>query len=292
LHESASGFLRLDLSAFQTQNRILNVFLAERFLIIPSRNHHVKNFWCCALTFRFSLVNVTATSKLIRLQNKITRCRLCPRLVSWREHVAREKVRRFAEEEYWGKPVPSIGDANARLLIIGLAPAAHGGNRTGRMFTGDRSGDWLYRSLHEFGFANQPTSEYRDDGLQLRDCFITATCRCAPPQNKPDRREMQNCRPYLLQEIKLLKNARVVVALGKIGFDAALSVFSEVYSHENSPKPQFAHGAEYPLASRLTLIASFHPSQQNTFTGKLTKAMFDAIFRRARTVIQGEERLE
>jgi uracil-DNA glycosylase family 4 len=230
-------------------------------------------------------LNAIATPKLIRLQNKITRCRLCPRLVAWREQVAREKVKRFAGEKYWGRPVPSFGDANARLLIIGLAPAAHGGNRTGRMFTGDRSGDWLYRSLHEFGFANQPTSESRDDGLQLQDCYITATCRCAPPQNKLETGEIRNCRPYLLQEIALLKNVRVVVVLGKIAFDAALSAFSEIHSKDYSPKPKFAHGAAYSLSSRLILLASFHPSQQNTFTGRLTKAMFDAIFRRARSII-------
>ncbi|MGH7490786.1 MAG: uracil-DNA glycosylase [bacterium] len=232
---------------------------------------------------------MTPSSRLLRLQNKIIRCRLCPRLVSWREQVAREKVKRFAAEEYWGKPLPSIGDISARLLIVGLAPAAHGGNRTGRMFTGDRSGDWLYRSLHAFGFANQSTSEHRHDGLKLRDCYIAATCRCAPPQNKPDKQEMQNCRPYLLQEVKLLKNVRVVVALGKIAFDAALSALAEVYLHNTSPKPKFAHGAEYLLTSRLTLIASFHPSQQNTFTGRLTKAMFDGIFRRARNLLAKQE---
>src|SRR5262245_3977904 len=237
-------------------------------------------------------MNATDTSTLLSLQRKIIRCRLCPRLVAWREQIAREKVKRFVVEEYWGKPLPSFGDAKARLLIVGLAPAAHGGNRTGRMFTGDRSGDWLYRTLHEFGFANQPISVHRHDGLNLRDCYIAATCRCAPPQNKPEKREIQNCRPYLLQELKLLKNVRVVVALGKIAFDAALSSLSLVYSLHDSPRPKFTHGAEILLTSRLTLIASFHPSQQNTFTGKLTKPMFDSIFRRARSLISGKQNLK
>ncbi len=228
------------------------------------------------------------TQKLFRLQNKIIRCRFCPRLVEWRERIAREKVKRFAEEEYWGKPLPSFGDPQARLLIVGLAPAAHGGNRTGRMFTGDRSGDWLYRSLHKFGFANQPTSQHRHDGLKLHDGYIAATCRCAPPQNKPTLREMQNCRPYLLAEIKLLQNIRVVVALGKIAFEATLSAFSELYDRDYFPKPRFAHGVESPLTPRVTLLASFHPSQQNTFTGRLTEVMFDAVFHRARMLVASE----
>jgi uracil-DNA glycosylase family 4 len=222
---------------------------------------------------------------LLRLQNKVVRCRLCPRLVAWREQVAHEKVKRFADEDYWGRPLPSFGDSHARLLIVGLAPAAHGGNRTGRMFTGDRSGDWLYRALHKAGFANQPTSQHRHDGLKLRDCYLTATCRCAPPQNKLALVEIQNCRPYLLQEIRLLKNIRVAIALGRVAFEAAISAFSEIYATTFSPKPRFAHGAEFHLTPQMTLLVSFHPSQQNTFTGRLTAPMFDAIFRRARTII-------
>jgi uracil-DNA glycosylase family 4 len=225
-------------------------------------------------------------SNLLYLQKQIITCTQCPRLVAWREQVAREKTKRFAGEEYWGKPIPSFGDPAARLLIVGLAPAAHGGNRTGRMFTGDRSGDWLFRALHKAGFANQPTSSHRDDGLKLTDCYITATLRCAPPQNKPTPKEIANCRPYLLREIMLLKSVRVILGLGKIGFDNALSAFTEAYDLDLSPRPQFAHGAEYALTSRLTLLGTFHPSQQNTFTGKLTEAMFDRIFRRVRQLLR------
>lgn len=219
------------------------------------------------------------------VQNELVQCRRCARLIKWREQVAREKVKRFAEEEYWGKPVPSFGDPNARLLVVGLAPAAHGGNRTGRIFTGDRSGDWLFRALHKAGFANQPTSQHRNDGLQLHDCYITATCHCAPPQNKLTPAEMRNCRPFLLREIELLRRVRVVVALGKIGFEAALAVFAEVYGKGYSPKPKFKHGAEFQLTEDVALLGSFHPSQQNTFTGRLTEAMFDAIFRRAKRLV-------
>jgi uracil-DNA glycosylase family 4 len=222
---------------------------------------------------------------LIDLQNQIVACAQCPRLVAWRERVAREKTKRHADEKYWGKPLPSVGDPQARLLIVGLAPAAHGGNRTGRMFTGDRSGDWLFRALHKAGFANQPMSVHRDDGLQLTDCYITATLRCAPPQNKPAPEEIANCRPYLLREITLLKNVRVILGLGKIGFDNALSAFSEVYGLDFSPRPKFRHGVEYALNSHLILLGTFHPSQQNTFTGRLTEKMFDRIFHRVRQLL-------
>lgn len=223
---------------------------------------------------------------LTNLQKQIITCTQCPRLVAWREQMAREKVKRFNADEYWGKPLPSFGDPEARLLIVGLAPAAHGGNRTGRMFTGDRSGDWLFCALHKAGFANQPASVHRDDGLKLRDCYITATLRCAPPQNKPAPEEITNCRPYLLKEIALLKNVRVILGLGRIGFDNALSAFAEVFDLDFSPRPKFAHGAEYALNERLTLLGTFHPSQQNTFTGKLTEAMFDKIFRRAQQLLR------
>ncbi|MCI0691364.1 uracil-DNA glycosylase [candidate division KSB1 bacterium] len=223
---------------------------------------------------------------LTNLQKQITTCTKCPRLVAWREQMAREKVKRFAEDKYWGKPLPSFGDPQASLLIVGLAPAAHGGNRTGRMFTGDRSGDWLFRALHKAGFANQPNSAHRDDGLKLTDCYITATLRCAPPQNKPAPEEIANCRPFLLREIELLKNVRVILGLGKIGFDNALSAFAKVYDLDLSPRPKFGHGVEYTLNSKLTLMGTFHPSQQNTFTGKLTAAMFDRIFRRVQELLR------
>jgi uracil-DNA glycosylase len=219
------------------------------------------------------------------LQDLITTCRLCPRLVEWREKVAREKVRRFADQEYWGKPVPSFGDPRARLLVLGLAPAAHGGNRTGRIFTGDRSGDWLFRALHKSGFANQPTSVDRKDGLRLRDCYVTAAVRCAPPDNKPLPQENANCRPYLLREIELLKRLRVIVALGRFAFDAAIDSLGLI--EPASRRPEFRHEAELELSGGLTLIASFHPSQQNTFTGKLTEPMFDRVFARAKTIIFG-----
>jgi len=221
-------------------------------------------------------------ANLRQLQGNIVTCRLCPRLVRWRERVAREKVARFNDWDYWGKPVPSFGDPEARLLIIGLAPAAHGGNRTGRMFTGDRSGDWLYRALHKFGFANQPASVSRDDGLKLKDCYITASLRCAPPLNKPQLNEAKNCRPYLLQEIQMLHNVRIVIGLGKIAFDTALSAYKKLGVTAPMNRPRFGHGVVVRLNDTISLIGSYHPSQQNTFTGKLTETMFDSIFRNAR----------
>jgi uracil-DNA glycosylase len=225
-------------------------------------------------------------TELDKLQQRIVHCRLCPRLVKWREDIADEKTKRFENWKYWGKPNPSFGDPDARLLLIGLAPAAHGGNRTGRMFTGDRSGDWLYRSLHKFGFANQPTSVSRDDGLRLKDCYITATCRCAPPQNKLLPAEILNCRPFLIKEIELLKKVRVIVALGKVGFDSAVAAFRVFGTLDKGGKLRFAHSAEYSIAKGLTLLASYHPSQQNTFTGRLTEPMFNAVFRRARSLLK------
>jgi uracil-DNA glycosylase len=224
-----------------------------------------------------------SSDSLALLQDQIITCRLCPRLVEWRERVAREKVRRFADQEYWGKPVPSFGDPRARLLIVGLAPAAHGGNRTGRIFTGDRSGDWLFRALHKAGFANQPTSQARNDGLRLRDCYVTAAVRCAPPANKPQPREISNCRPYLLRELELLKRVRVIVALGRLAFDVTIG--SVGLDEGISARPKFQHEAECSLRCGIRLIASYHPSQQNTFTGKLTETMFDRVFKRARRII-------
>jgi uracil-DNA glycosylase family 4 len=216
-----------------------------------------------------------------RLQSTIIRCSKCPRLVKWREQVAHDKVRRFADQQYWGKPIPSFGDPMARVLLVGLAPAAHGGNRTGRMFTGDESGNWLFRALHKAGFANMPTSVDREDGLQLTDCYITATARCAPPLNKLLPEEIANCRPYLLRETGLLKNVRVVVGLGKTGFDAALNAYRDARRITFTARPKFAHAAFYTFGD-LTFIASFHPSQQNTFTGKLTEQMLDRVFALAR----------
>lgn len=224
------------------------------------------------------------------MQQQIINCYRCPRLVEWRSRVAQEKVRRYRDEVYWGQPVPSFGDAGARLLIVGLAPAAHGGNRSGRVFTGDRSGDWLYRALFRAGFANQPTSVHRDDGLKLTDCYITAVIHCAPPDNKPFPEEVTNCRPYLLAEIESLGAVSVVVALGRIAFDAVLAAFKALRLSDaptgRSRKPQFAHGSEHRLTGSVTLIASFHPSQQNTFTGRLTEPMLDSIFIRARSIIE------
>ena len=186
------------------------------------------------------------------------------------------------EWNYWGKPVPSLGEATAKLLIVGLAPAAHGGNRTGRMFTGDRSGDWLYRSLHKFGFANQPTSTDRNDGLRLADCYITAIVHCAPPLNKPSPQEIRNCHAFLRQEWELLRQVKVIVALGHLAFDHIWKLINS-----SGKRPIFRHGLEVRLDERKTLLASFHPSQQNTFTGKLTEPMFDGIFQRARQLIGG-----
>ena len=214
-------------------------------------------------------------TSLERLQETIVSCTRCPRLVLHREAVAEKKRRMYMDWDYWGKPLPSFGDPDARLLIIGLAPAAHGGNRTGRMFTGDRSGDLLYRTLHLFGFASSAISRRRDDGLTLRDAYITAVLRCAPPANKPLREEVANCKPYLLEELSMLSRVRVVAALGKIAFDAYLATYRERGLDLVSPRPRFAHGATSTLSDGVQLIGSYHPSQQNTQTGRLTPDMFE-----------------
>ena len=220
------------------------------------------------------------------LEQKVTRCRKCPRLVEWRERVAREKVRRFQSESYWGQPVPAFGEPDARLMVIGLAPAAHGGNRTGRIFTGDRSGGWLYEALFQFGFASQPTSISRDDGLVLHDCLVTAAVRCAPPDNKPLPQEFDNCRPYLRQELKLDRSTGVIVALGQI----ALRAFLKAWRENGRPLPEgrfeFGHGREWTLPGGIFLLSSYHPSQQNTQTGKLTRPMFHDVFRRAAQLLK------
>jgi uracil-DNA glycosylase len=222
---------------------------------------------------------------LQRLTAEIVVCRACPRLVAWREQVAREKRAAFTGETYWGRPVPGFGDPEARLLIVGLAPAAHGGNRTGRIFTGDRSGDWLFASMHRCGFANQPHSLHRGDGLELIDAYVAAAVRCAPPGNRPTIDERDNCRPYLVREIELLRKVRVVVALGSFAWDTMLRVQVERGRARVRPKPRFGHGAEVDLDG-IVMIGSFHPSQQNTFTGKLTEEMLDAVFNRARTLVE------
>ena len=208
-------------------------------------------------------------------------CTACPRLVEWRERVAVEKRAAFADWQYWGRPVPGFGDPAARLVIVGLAPAAHGANRTGRMFTGDRSGDWLYRALHRAGYANRPTSERRDDGLRLTGAYVTAAVRCAPPSNRPSTEERDACLPYLEREFRLLGEARVVLALG--GF--ACGVVASLTGLR--PRPRFAHGLEASLPDGRTLLCSYHPTQQNTFTGRLTEQMLDAVFTRARQLAGG-----
>ena len=214
-------------------------------------------------------------------------CERCPRLVAYRAQVARDKRRAYRDWAYWGRPLPGFGDPRARLLVVGLAPAAHGGNRTGRIFTGDRSGDWLYATLHRFGFANQPTSTHRDDGLRLQDAYVTAAARCAPPENKPTTDELGNCRPFLARELQLLR-ARVIVALGRVAFDACVAVLRAAGHGIPQPRPQFAHTALYRLGSA-TLIGSYHPSQRNTQTGMLTQAMFDEVFATARRFLRADE---
>jgi uracil-DNA glycosylase family 4 len=214
---------------------------------------------------------------LEELEERIVRCRRCPRLVEWRERVAREKRAAFADEEYWGRPVPGFGDPDARVYVLGLAPAAHGGNRTGRVFTGDRSGDWLFASLYRTGFANQPESRRADDRLELRGVWIAAAVRCAPPANKPLPQERDNCLPYAAEEVRLIQPV-VIVCLGKFAWDAACQLLGI------RPRPRFGHLAEHRMEGGPVLLGSYHPSQQNTFTGKLTEPMLDAVFERARKI--------
>ena len=224
-------------------------------------------------------------TRLQALHREIVQCRACPRLVAWREEVARLKVRRFRDWTYWARPLPGFGDPAAPLLIMGLAPAAHGGNRTGRMFTGDRSGDFLYAALHRAGFANQPTSVRSDDGLQLEGAFITAPCRCAPPENKPLPDELSRCSTWLDREISVLRNVRVVLALGSIGWGAALAHFARRGLAIPRPRPQFGHGAEAAIPAGPVLLGCYHVSQQNTNTGKLTAGMIDRVLARAKALM-------
>ena len=224
-------------------------------------------------------MHTAVPDSLARVDAEVVGCRACPRLVQWREQVAATKRAAYLDDDYWGRPVPGFGDPRARLLVVGLAPAAHGGNRTGRVFTGDRSGDWVFRALHRAGFANQPLSEHRHDGLALRDAYVVAAVRCAPPGNRPTTVERDTCSPYLAREWALLDRLRVVVTLGAFATQV-VAALADV-----RPRPRFGHGMEAALAGGRTLVCSYHPSQQNTFTGTLTEAMFDGVFTRARLLL-------
>jgi len=225
-----------------------------------------------------------AARDLPALTAEIIECRACPRLVEWREDVAREKRASYRDDVYWGRPVPGFGDPDARLLVVGLAPAAHGGNRTGRVFTGDRSGDFLFASMHRVGFANQPESARIDDGLELLDAYVAAAVRCAPPANKPTPAERDTCMPFLVRELELLTNVRVIITLGAFGYEATWSTLKAAALpgvELPARRPRFTHGLEVECG-RITVVGAFHPSQQNTFTGRLTPEMLDAVFVRAR----------
>jgi uracil-DNA glycosylase family 4 len=226
---------------------------------------------------------VVDRAALADLEAEIVACRRCPRLVAWREQVALDKVALYAQEPYWGRPLPGFGDAQARVLIVGLAPAAHGGNRTGRVFTGDRSGDFLWTALHQTGFADRSSSRRADDGLTLADAYIAAAVRCAPPLNKPTNAERDNCAPFLVRELALLSNVRVIVALGGFGWEAVLRTVAALGHRVPRPKPRFGHAAEVEIGP-YRLVASFHPSQQNTFTGRLTGPMLADVLARAATL--------
>ena len=234
--------------------------------------------------------NSGSRASLARLAAEVHACRRCPRLVEWREESAAAPPRRFQGEDYWARPVAGFGDPDARLAIVGLAPAAHGANRTGRMFTGDRSGDWLYAALHRAGYANQPESARRDDGLRLRDAYVTAVVRCAPPANRPTPFERDNCLPYLVAELERLERCKTIVALGGFAWDGALRALRELDCETPRPKPRFGHGAEAAIGA-WRLLGCYHPSQQNTFTGRLTESMLDQIFVRARHMSAGNSPL-
>ena len=221
------------------------------------------------------------SDSLPELADAIVGCRRCPRLVEWREAVAADPPRRFQGQAYWARPLPGFGDPGAGVVLVGLAPAAHGANRTGRMFTGDRSGEWLYAALHRAGLASQARSERRDDGLRLRGAYVTAVNRCAPPANRPTTVERDNCLPYLVEDLRLLRRGRVLIALGSFAWDGALRALRELGEGTLRPKPRFGHGAEVAIG-RFALLGCYHPSQQNTFTGRLTEAMLDQVLARAR----------
>ena len=224
---------------------------------------------------------MTDLAALEALTAEVVACRRCPRLVEWRERVAREKVARFRDETYWGRPVPGFGDPDARILVVGLAPAAHGGNRTGRVFTGDASGDFLFRAMHDVGLATQPTSRRADDGLRLLDAYVAAAVRCAPPANKPLPSERDNCAPYLARELGLLTGVRVLLALGAYAWESSFRAIAAVAGDDRRPRPRFGHAAQ-ANAGGYTVIGSYHPSQQNTFTGRLTQAMLRDVLATAR----------
>lgn len=226
-----------------------------------------------------------AYGDLAALQVRVVTCRACPRLVAWREEVARRKRRAFREEEYWGRPVPGWGDPSARVVVVGLAPAAHGANRTGRMFTGDRSGEWLYRALFQFDFASAPRSLGSGDNLRLQDCYVTAALRCAPPCNRPTRQELQTCRSFLEQELELLRQIQVIVALGRVALEQVWAALQSRGAALPNRPPRFRHGLRVPLSDGRVVVASYHPSQQNTFTGRLTEAMFRAVWEEVRSLL-------
>jgi uracil-DNA glycosylase family 4 len=228
-----------------------------------------------------------SASALAALEAEVVDCRACPRLVAWREQVARERRASFAHEEYWGRPVPGFGDPRARVLVFGLAPAAHGGNRTGRVFTGDRSGDWLFGAMHRAGLANQPTSTHLGDGLELHDAWIAAAVRCAPPANRPTPQERDTCLPWTVRELELIPTIRLIVCLGGFAWDAALRLRAAAGLANPRPRPRFGHDVLFDPGDRLPLLGCFHPSQQNTFTGKLTEGMMGAVFARARALVEG-----
>lgn len=231
------------------------------------------------MRLRYNYHDMLQHTQLETLKQEIISCHKCARLVQWREEVARVKRKAYIDQEYWGKPVPGFGDPNARVVVVGLAPGAHGSNRTGRNFTGDASGGFLYPALHRAGFANQPTAESRSDGLMLKDLYLTASARCAPPENKPTPEELNNCQPYLERELEILK-PKVLVCLGRIAFERVLRIYSV-----RNPAWKFGHGALYRMENGIWVLCSYHPSQQNTLTGKLTVPMFDAIWQKARTLI-------
>jgi uracil-DNA glycosylase family 4 len=228
--------------------------------------------------------------RLDQLNRALIACRLCPRLVAHREQVAREKTARYRDWSYWGKPVPGFGDLQARLLLVGLAPGAHGSNRTGRMFTGDASGDFLYEALHRFGFSSSPVARSADDGLTLTDCYITAAARCAPPGNKPTRQEFDTCRPYLERELQLLPNVRVALGLGHVGHEAWLKASGWWARLPPSQRPPFGHGSVARMPDGMFLVGAYHPSRQNTNTGKLTRRMWYGVFRKVRGLLEAAGR--